>query len=411
MIKMACVKMQRPDSTGVTLRIPDGRVGVVGFNVPYGPMEDDRGRITNVIIPDSAEWIGRSAFQDCTALEEVTIPNKVKTIGVAAFRGCTELKKVTIGDSVETIESDAFHGCTVLEEVTIPNSVKTFGRHAFSYCTALKKVTIGDSVKTIGDVAFRFTALEEVTIGESVETIGGYAFDGTALTKVTIPNSVKTIGLSAFGDCRKLAEVTIGDSVETIESCAFLRTALTTVTINASTIGEYAFFDCLALKKVTLGDSVKTIGFAAFEGPERRDRPVKPVVTIRSSTRSTGGAFHTLGINAFMDCDVNVLEFYPYISTFSNAFDPVTHDRYDKLLTLMLAYSAKTVPELLAKLREQGIVDLLNYLKLAGILREDHDIRLRFRTYIPGGGASSGSGGASSGSGGGKRTKRFHVRF
>ncbi|MCH5348366.1 MAG: leucine-rich repeat domain-containing protein, partial [Oscillospiraceae bacterium] len=47
--------------------------------------------LESVIIPDSVERIGISAFEECTKLEEIIIPEGVKTIDDTAFLRCTGL--------------------------------------------------------------------------------------------------------------------------------------------------------------------------------------------------------------------------------------------------------------------------------------------------------------------------------
>ena len=49
-----------------------------------------------MVIPDSVDSVGRSAFRDCRKLESVRIGNGVTYIGDYAFFGCTSLESLTI---------------------------------------------------------------------------------------------------------------------------------------------------------------------------------------------------------------------------------------------------------------------------------------------------------------------------
>lgn len=85
----------------------------------------------NVVISNSVEAIGDSAFYSCEGLISVTIPSSVTTIGASAFNGCTNMLEVNIGNGVTTIEVSAFAGCSALMSVTIPASVTKIYRGAF----------------------------------------------------------------------------------------------------------------------------------------------------------------------------------------------------------------------------------------------------------------------------------------
>ena len=110
--------------------------------------------ITNLVIPNSVESIGRSAFSGCSGLTSVTIPNSVKSIGYYAFVDCTGLTSVNIPNSVTFIDNYAFSGCSGLNSVTIPNGVISIYNYAFKGCSGLTSVTIPNSVTRIGSSAF-----------------------------------------------------------------------------------------------------------------------------------------------------------------------------------------------------------------------------------------------------------------
>ena len=141
--------------------------------------------IRSVVLLDSVESIGDSAFYSCTSLTSVTIPNSVTSIGEQAFCNCTSLTSVTIPNSVESIGSYAFYNCDRLTSVTIPNSVESIGEQAFWNCERLTNVTIQEGVTSIGNSAFdSCTSLTSVTIPNSVESIGSYAFYNCGLKEI-----------------------------------------------------------------------------------------------------------------------------------------------------------------------------------------------------------------------------------
>lgn len=144
-------------------------------------------KITNLIIPDSVDYISSIAFQNCSSLTKVVISDSVTSIGHEAFGGCSSLTSVIIGDGVTSIGDYAFRNCSSLTSVNIPNSVTVIDGHAFSGCSGLISVNISDSVTSINE----------------------YAFEGcSSLTSVVIGDSVTDIGKNAFNGCRSLMEIT-----------------------------------------------------------------------------------------------------------------------------------------------------------------------------------------------------------
>lgn len=71
--------------------------------------------LSGLILPDSLEAIGISAFQN-NGFEEIVIPDNVKSIEKGSFWGCSNLKTITLPASLVSIGASAF-ASTVLETV------------------------------------------------------------------------------------------------------------------------------------------------------------------------------------------------------------------------------------------------------------------------------------------------------
>ena len=141
-------------------------------------------QVTEVILPNTIEYIGYSAFYDCTALNKINLPNQLKSIGDNAF-GYTALESVVIPQSVTYLGWNVFYSCSSLTSVTLPNTLTSlYG--TFLWCTALENVNIPNSVTTIND-----------------------AFRGcSSLNSIIIPNSVVSISNNAFYQCNALTDIT-----------------------------------------------------------------------------------------------------------------------------------------------------------------------------------------------------------
>ena len=203
-------------------------------------------KIMSVNIPNSVNYIGKSAFQSCINLMSIAIPGSVKSIGDAAFSDCSGLISVRLSEGVENIGASAFRRCSMLTGMVIPQSTTDIGDSAFSSCGSLSVVVLS----------------------EGVRNLGASAFNGCALTEVTMPNSITNIGGSAFSGCSRLSSVAMGSGVERI--------------------GDYAFQGCVALSEITVPDNVFYIGRGAFSGCSSLSSVMLPFV---GSNRGAGGLF------------------------------------------------------------------------------------------------------------------------
>ncbi|MCD8089181.1 MAG: leucine-rich repeat domain-containing protein [Clostridiales bacterium] len=261
--------------------------------------------ITNLVIPDSVNYIYDNAFTDCLAIETLTISERDYIyIGDWAFMGCTNLVSADIYGSAPRITSYTFQGCTSLESVTIPTSVSRIEEYAFGDCSSLKTVnydgseddwnniniyegneyltnayetgdisyTIENGVLTVsgtgkmanydGDSnrapwADSYDDITSIVIESGITRIGSYAFAGSSsVESVSIPETVTSIGDIAF-QCVGASSITLPDSLTSIGGYAFQSSHnLTSIVIpeNVTYIGGGVFDNCTGLETITIAD-------------------------------------------------------------------------------------------------------------------------------------------------------------
>jgi len=271
--------------------------------------------IKTLVVDSCVGNIGQYAFQKCSGLENVTIKNNGK-IGLKAFEGsstgnpatyvisnvglidksafanCTKMQDLTVNSSVTTIGQYAFQKCSGLENVTIQNigmigasafesssttniatynisNVGLIGESAFANCTKMQNLTVNSSVTTIGQYAFqKCSGLENVTI-QNIGMIGASAFESSSTTNIATYNisNVGLIGESAFANCTKLQKVHLGNQVGDINQRAFYNCVLLDSLIlpnTVNTLGDNVFYGCNHLAYIQLSNTLSTIGNAAF---------------------------------------------------------------------------------------------------------------------------------------------------
>ncbi len=293
-------------------------------------------KITSLTIPETVNYIGMNAFNDCTGLKVLNFnANDCICEDGYPFDRCG-VEELNIGENVTTIPNGLFVGLHSLSEITVPNSVKSIGYQAFLWCSNLKKITIGESVETIGEWIYsdgletlNFNAINcqeakefgsyvkeinfgdkvknipnnfaqgskhliKVDISHSVENIGNAAFKECAtLEKITLPNSLLSIGESAFKGCAALESITIPNSVKvinsyTFEGCKHLREAV--LGTGVESIGYQAFYECKLLESIKFPETLKYIGDYVFSSDSLQE------ITLPASLKN-------ISKSAFYDCD------------------------------------------------------------------------------------------------------------
>ena len=124
---------------------------VSSYSIPNGVLiiEDyafeNAKQLTEVVLSDSVEEIGHSAFIHCENLRNIQLGNSLKRIGGQAFGFCSSLTAITIPDSVEELSYSVFSYCDNLESAVIGCGVIQLDEEIFKYCDALSEVTFRDS--------------------------------------------------------------------------------------------------------------------------------------------------------------------------------------------------------------------------------------------------------------------------
>lgn len=186
----------------------------------------------DVVIPDTVDVIGVSAFEKCNRIKSVVIPGNVINIKAQAFKGCDALTKVVMEEGVAEIGDEAFSGCRNLNELTIPASVKAIGKNAFARTGEVK----------VAEDNEKYYSAEGAICSRSENTL---LFAPNSAVEFTVPGGIKVIGSNAFAGCIDLVLVTIPDEVEAIE--------------------EEAFYDCEMLTEISLPKKLKNLSETAFK--------------------------------------------------------------------------------------------------------------------------------------------------
>lgn len=168
---------------------------------------------TNFIVPYGTTEIEERQFADSGYLGDVVIPNTVQSIGKSAFYGCG-LASVTIPDSVIVIDDFAFSWL----------DGKAFSKVNITSLSNWCRIGFGIGSNPLSDAHNLYlnnSLVTDMTIPDDVKIIKDFAFDGcTSLRSVTINSNVSKIELYAFKKCSNLKSVKLAN-VTNIGRCAF----------------------------------------------------------------------------------------------------------------------------------------------------------------------------------------------
>lgn len=205
-----------------------------------------------VTLPLGIREIGREVFAGNVKLERVVIPESVEVIGSSAFRGCGKLSVVELRtrglSGLREIAPNAFSNCERLSYIQLPETLKKIGHHSFINCTELTEIAIPGGVRCLDEGAFKNCShLRRVELASGVQELGESAFEGCEqLETVQLPSTLKKIGRYAFSECLELQTAQLPEGLEEVGDWAFgfCRKLAIQKPASLKVEGEKAYCDC-----------------------------------------------------------------------------------------------------------------------------------------------------------------------
>lgn len=138
-----------------------------------------------LILPDTLTYIGKFAFQNCTAMNDIVIPSSVTYIGEGAFYGCSSLdhiyfkediqidyipERFCYGGALRSVGIEYNNGTRTNADTTeFPKSITRISNNAFYDCMSMgHNLIISDNITSIGDYAFYETVFSDIKIGSGI---------------------------------------------------------------------------------------------------------------------------------------------------------------------------------------------------------------------------------------------------
>ncbi len=238
------------------------------------------------------EYIGQSAFKDCTNLTEIYTDydnrkRKLKQVDSYSFAGCTSLKMVHFFDSLEQIGSYAFF-----------DTPKLFNDDGIYFNT----------LYYMGEGAFMNSGIKEIDMSVTYAgSVQAKTFSGCKnLTKVKLAENATVINKEAFADCTSLDYIYLPDSVKFIKAQAFKNDVnLSTVLMpeKLTEIGNEAFMGCESMKYIVFKNPYTTFSGSYNAGWKTINKKNSNFVVWGNGSNTTASAFAQR--NGFTYKDIN----------------------------------------------------------------------------------------------------------
>lgn len=246
--------------------------------------------LTEVVLPDTMDLVGSTAFASCPNMTKITFPKvaKCKLASSGILQNNPKLTEVVLPQNITAIPMSLLAGCTALTTFTVPSYIKELKGSTFMRCTALKSVKLPEGLTAIGGATFSgCSALTGVDLPESITSLGGTIFlNCTALRYVKLPSKLTALGAGTFNNCTALDSVTFGPNIATMGQSTFLGCSNIKRVIlpeKLTMLPNFTFKNCTSLDSVYIPRAVASLGNQVFNGCSKL-----PSVTLRSNVSKIG---------------------------------------------------------------------------------------------------------------------------
>ncbi len=143
--------------------------------------------------------------------EEILLPESLQVIGKSAFSMSKSLRGMLITKNVLNIEEGAFYSCKNIERFDVDDENRWY--------KSIDGVLVTSDMKNL--ICFPPYRKGVYNVPTGIESLAKYSFYNTSLSKIGVSNSVKEIGESSFGAAYNLTTLILGAGIKSIGAFAF----------------------------------------------------------------------------------------------------------------------------------------------------------------------------------------------
>ncbi len=232
--------------------------------------------LKTIVLPDSIEVIGHSAFYNCSALTNVNIPNGAQKNGFDTFCGCRSLEDIVLSETDTMIGYYEYEDCDSLKDIVIPERISYIGNNAFLNCSSLTSVTFmnpdceinSDSMTICNNVIYPQKAGDDLSIVFN-GTIRGY--DGSTAEEYALNCGYKFISLGKSPKDYKLGDINDNSIVDAVDASMALSyyAKISTQTEGGFNEGQKYAADVNSDNVIDAVDASKILTYYAYASTEK----------------------------------------------------------------------------------------------------------------------------------------------
>lgn len=310
------------------VRIKKWEDGGTVYNEDEIPNEAMRSKksLARIILPDTLQSIGESAFVLSSLSGSLIIPEGVVTVKQRAFQGCSAFTgKLSLPSTLEEIQIQAFSECKFSGELSLPPSIKEIGEMAFFNCMFSGNLTLPENLEKLEREAFYNCYFSgNLKIPNKVKEVSeGWICNGKFNGNLILPDGIERIERQAFGMNSFCGELKLPTNLAYIGEQAFMNNNFSGELILPSKlliIETEAFKDCDKLNgTLTFPKEMVAIPQSCFSGCSSLEKLIFPenIETIQEYAFSNCYKIQSIVCEALIP---------PYVAP--GAFDGVPKDKF-----------------------------------------------------------------------------------
>lgn len=192
-------------------------------------------QLKSVVLPENTKVVSKSAFSECSALEDLKNTNNIETADDFAFYNCENAQTDSSLSNIKKAGEYAFAYCKKIDFGKLSKDIEEFDKYSFAYCNKLTEVTIPEGTTIIPEGAFRGAHISTLYLPEGLKEIDDYAFMSTEFRELNVPDSVEKVGTYGLYSVR-LRNISFGKNIEKLGENAIFKSTRLNMSVYKDTV-------------------------------------------------------------------------------------------------------------------------------------------------------------------------------
>lgn len=176
-----------------------------------------------LVFPDGLKEIGECAFENgMNIVGSLILPESLDKLGSSAFCGCNFRGNISIPANIKEIKGDCF-GAPFDGTLQLNEKLETIGPLAFWVCRLKGEIIFPSTLREIGRRAFEYNEISSIVLPENLQLLGARAFAGCRYLRsdIDLPKHIVVVEEECFADCPLITTVKLHKGIVAVKDRAF----------------------------------------------------------------------------------------------------------------------------------------------------------------------------------------------